>query len=507
MLHNRPPGVKQTVLTGIDLSAIGLYAGLVLAVGLYSGRGHQRAVDLQLGGRDLPLWAVLCSMVATELSAATFIGVPHAAFTGDWGYLQLACGALLGKWLVAFTIVPLYYRLRITTVYGFLAGRFGGATRRASALCFIGGRLLASGVRLFIAALAFSAATGSNLSSAIVICGLLAGLYTLTGGIRAVVWTDTIQAAVFLLGATMLLIGLSSAAPGGLAEILAWADDTHRSTILHTTPFWALASTQPFGVGLAGGFFLTVATHTTDHDMVQRLLCTRSGRSGGMALGLSALLNFPLTLLFLLIGTALAFSVTQAPPPFELGDTTQIVPLYALHQLPSGARGIVFAGLFAAAMSSLDSAICAMATTWTSDLAVRVEDDARTVRRTRWASAIFCGLLIACALAMAAYHRALATQSDAGGVLNLVEFALSSMTILYGGLLGIFSWALLRGRTRDGAGVCALVSGVAVGALLFLHPLALGQTYIAWAWWIPISAACTWLVLAIHTGATRNRLP
>ena len=121
------------MLTATDFSAIGLYAALVLAIGFYSGRGHQRSLDLQLGGRELPLWAVVCSMVATELSAATFIGVPHASFTGDWGYLQLACGALLGKALVGLLVVPLYYRLQITTVYEFLGDHFGDRTRRAAA--------------------------------------------------------------------------------------------------------------------------------------------------------------------------------------------------------------------------------------------------------------------------------------------------------------------------------------------------------------------------------------
>ena len=490
------------MLTATDFSAIGLYAALVLAIGFYSGRGHQRSLDLQLGGRELPLWAVVCSMVATELSAATFIGVPHASFTGDWGYLQLACGALLGKALVGLLVVPLYYRLQITTVYEFLGDRFGDRTRRAAAMAFIGGRLLASGVRLFIAALAFSAATSTDLRSAIVVCGAIAGLYTLVGGIRAVIWTDTLQAGVFLLGAGVLLSALITAAPGGLQEILSWAAGAERTTIFHTSPLFALASTQPFGVGLAGGFFLTLATHSTDHDMVQRLLCARSGRAGGTALGISALLNFPLTLLFLAVGTALAFSFASPEPPFELADRAQVVPLYALHALPAGARGIVFAGLFAAAMSSLDSAICAMATTWTHDLARPSANDRQTVRQTRWASAGFCVLLVGCALAMASYHQELATQPSGSGSLNLVEFALSSMTILYGGLLGTFGWALCGRSATDRAGVGALCGGALIGALLFLHPVLFGQTYIAWAWWIPISASSVWLMLALHSAVT-----
>ncbi len=175
----------------LDVIVFIAYAGALLAIGARSLRRNASGDELSLANRSLPTWAVLCSMTATELSAATFIGVPHAAYTGDWSYLQLAVGALAAKAVLARWVIPLYHRLGITTVYGFLSHRFGPQIRRAAALCFVMGRVLASGVRLFIAALALSAATGASLESAIIASGVLAGLYTSIGGIRAVVWTDT----------------------------------------------------------------------------------------------------------------------------------------------------------------------------------------------------------------------------------------------------------------------------------------------------------------------------
>lgn len=500
-------------MDAIDALALAIYAGAVLWIGLRVGGSRSDSADLQLAGRDLPAWAVLASLVATELSAATFIGVPAAAYAGDWSYLQFAIGALIGKLVVAALVIPLFYRLGIVTVYGLLAERFGPHTHRAAAACFIGGRILASGVRLFIAALAFAAVTGWSLEAAIIVCGLLAGAYTIRGGLRAVVWTDTLQAGVFLFAAAAILwilLGPDSLATGtgdarGISALTSWAETGQRMRIFHLDPLFSLASARPLGVGIAGGFFLTLATHSTDHDMVQRLLAARTGAAGSWALAASALLNFPLTLLFLMLGTAIAHAHSVAPPPYEVGDGSRILPLFALHQLPSGVRGLAFAGLFAAAMSSLDSAICAIATTWSVDLAAPARSDADAVRRMRRASAVVCGLLIVAALAMSAYHRALATATAAAPALSLVEFALSSMTVLYGGLLGVFAWAIVRRESSaDTAGIAGLMAGSGVGLLLFLHPIALGHSYIAWPWWIPLGAACALATTALVQRSTRG---
>ncbi|MBW2273620.1 MAG: hypothetical protein JRG96_10135 [Deltaproteobacteria bacterium] len=493
-------------MSAFDYTVIALYGALVLAIGLRVGRRHGDAEDLLLARRSLPTWAVLCSMVATELSAATFIGVPHAAYVGDWSFLQLAFGALLGKLAVATLVIPLYHRLGLVTVYGLLEERFGPHSRRAAAAAFVAGRLMASGVRLFIAALAFATVSGQPIESAIAISGVAAGAYTLAGGIRSVVWTDVAQGAVFVLGAGALLVALNAGPGGGLGEILSWADAEHRSRIFYWTPWISLSNARPFAVGVIGGFFLTLATHSTDHDMVQRLLTTRDGAAGGRALFGSALLNFPLTLLFLVIGTGIAFQTSVAPPAYDISDAARILPTFALHELPSGARGLVFAGLFAAAMSSLDSAICAIATTWVVDLSPVSPSRAGVSRRIRIAAAITTLLLIAAALAMAAYQRALSASGDGGPALNLVEFALSSMTILYGGLLGVFAVAVLGRRAgSDRSALIGLAAGCSAGLALFLHPLLLGEVVIAWTWWIPISAALA-ASITLLGGRRRDRL-
>ncbi|MBW2295306.1 MAG: hypothetical protein JRG94_23805 [Deltaproteobacteria bacterium] len=302
----------HSFVSDFDYIVIALYAGLVLGIGLWTARGRTAPQDLLLGDRSVPGWAVLLSMLATELSAATFIGVPVAAYSGNWSYLQLAFGALLGKLALARWVIPLYHRLEVVTVYGFLESSFGPQTRRAAAAAFAGGRILASGVRLFIAALAFSLVSEQSLETTIVACGVVSIAYTRVGGIRSVIWTDALQGAVFVLAVCALLWNVTNV-DGGIGAVFDWGAARGKTTIFQWTPFFTMSTSLGFGTALIGGFFLTLATHATDHDMVQRLLTTRTGGAGARALAVSGLLNFPLTLMFLFVGTGIAHHYAIAP--------------------------------------------------------------------------------------------------------------------------------------------------------------------------------------------------
>jgi SSS family solute:Na+ symporter len=480
-----------------DYVVIALYVACIVSIGLWASRGHTAASDLLLGRRSIPSWAVMASMIATELSAATFIGVPHAAYTGSWIFLQLAFGSMLGKLVIASIVIPLYHRTGVVTVYGFLELRLGPRARRTAAAAFAAGRVLASGVRLFIAALAFSVVGGWPISITIIATGAVALAYTRIGGIRAVIWTDTLQGLLFVIAAIAIVVTLCGGTIDGFTEILRWGQESGKTNVFVLEPFFSLSTSRSLGTAIAGGFFLTLATHATDHDMVQRLLTARSGRAGGWALAGSGLLNFPLSLGFLFIGTAIAHFYAITPPDYDISSSDSILPLFALHELAPGIRGLVFAGLLAAAMSSLDSAVCAIATTWVVDIFPTSADDqggdALAIRLQRVSTGVGAVLIVA-ALAMAAYHSRL--QSGSGGI-SLVEFALSSMTILYGGLLGVFTRAITSSRPGgDGPAVAGLVFGGAIGFLLFVHPAVFGETLIAWTWWIPISSIVAYLVSA-----------
>jgi SSS family transporter len=569
MLAIRASMVYRPPMHAVDWAIILAYGVVVAFIGLKVGRGHQSTEEFFLGGRRIPAWAALCSMVATELSAATFIAVPQNGYENAWWYLQYAIGSFIARVVLATWFLSLYYRLRLVTVYGFLRQRFGRRSELGSAWLFIGGRLVASGSRLFIAALAFATVTGFSVEMAILLAGTLAMAYTVWGGIRAVIWTDTLQGIVFLVAAATALCVIGTRVAGGLPSAWETAFEAGRLRVFHF-PDWLhagtaaedvwdwlargldhfyvshIAGSTSFVVAVMGGLFLTLATHGTDQDMVQRLLTTRSSRRGGWALVGSGLVKLPLDALFLAVGTGLWVFYRSPQAAFDgsydISDAERILPIFVMHEVPAGLRGLIFAGLFAAAMSSLDSALNSLATTWVVNIRPGRMDPRSQVVTTRWATLIFGMLLIGAAVGLVAYKSSIeaaeaaarlpameaalaefqragedpataarriheatirmhaATDALGSGRLDLISLALSSMSVFYGGLLGAFLVGLCTVRRGTDRSVLAgMLLGSLAGILLFLHPtpLFLGKVVIAWPWWIPIGAAVSFIVGAL----------
>jgi len=489
-------------MTPVDLLVICGYLLLVLIVGLRASGRSESTPDLLLAGRSISTRAVLFSLLATELSAATFISVPQFAYQRhSWAYLQFGLGALLAKIVLSRSLIPLYHRLGVKTVYGLIAKSFGGGAQRSTAVAFVVGRILASGVRLYIAAIAFSAVTHFSTGTSILICTAIAGTYSLVGGIRSVIATDAVQAVVFIGGALAMIWVAVGMIPGGAAQFFDWSGQQDAMQIFFWSgtstaegvsflPAW-LSEAMIFPAALIGGFFLTMATHGTDHDMVQRLLSARDDRSAGRALVASGIINLPVTALFLMVGSAIACNWNLTPPDFAI-DPDRVVPTFALQQLPSGLLGLVLAGLLAAAMSSLDSAICAISAAWTVDVLQRESrDSVKTMR--------IVSLVVTVLLAISAGGFALLMEKQWAAADDLISLALSSMTIIYGALLGVFLCAaFLPGRGSSGSSKVALLCGSSVGALLFLQKAIFGSVIIAWPWWIVITTPLTVLICSVQ---------
>lgn len=497
MIYSFYPSVMD-LLEPLDVFVICVYLLVVVGVGISVSRRAGGSEELLVAGKGISTPAVFLSLVATELSAATFIGVPQNSYiTASWAYLQFGVGALAAKVVLARTLVPLYHRLGVKTVYGLIHQRFGSLPRRCVALAFIVGRILASGVRLYIASIAVVTLTGFSIEVAVLVCALFAGVYSLLGGIRSVIATDSIQGFVFLGAAVSILIVVIHQIPGGLTGLLDWVSTTDSTRFL----FWPdassgadrgilgqlLADSRSLPAALIGGFFLTMATHGTDHDMVQRLLTCRDGHSAGRALVISGVINLPVTALFLSVGTAIACCWALSPPLYGIGDGSDVLPLFVIHEMPPGLFGLVLAGLLAAAMSSLDSAVCAIAATWTVDVSESSPVQQEKVVRTTT-------IVITLLLALAAISFAWLKEAGWAPADNLVELALSSMTIIYGALLGVFLCAgFVPGRGNRRSVIVGLFTGAICGALLFLQKPLLGidRPLIAWPWWIVITAPLT----------------
>lgn len=488
-------------MTNYDWVAVVLYLAGTIGIGLWLSRKQENLDDYFLGGRAIPWWAALLSMVATETSAATFLGAPEQGYTRNMTYLQFSIGTIAARFVLASVFIAAFYRLRVFTVYGYLTTRFGAPTQTTTAAVFLLGRLFASGARLFIAAIAIEVATGLSMRNSIVLLGVVAVAYTWVGGIKAVIWTDVVQAILLVGGGVIALFYLFSDVPLTVGQSLAFLSEHDKFRIFDIGGSW-LSNPYHIVPAVIGGFFLTMATHGTDHDMVQRLLTCRESRDGQRSLWVSGLVSVVVTTLFLGVGQMLFVYVQHLPAGDPMGIAADMLAdsgrnghfflHYIVSALPVGVTGLVLAAVFAAAMSSLDSAMSAMSATFVSDIYrqhVKPQgEEGHYLWVGRLSTVVIGVLLVGVALLVVHYYEA-NPQTD------LLSIALGVMTFFYGALLGIFLLGFLsrdRGNTWTNT-VGALSSIVAV-------ILVKQTTEVGWPWFIVIGTLVTFTIA--YTGRT-----
>jgi SSS family solute:Na+ symporter len=482
----------------LDLVVIAVYFILTLGVGLWTARRQSTAGDYFLGARDLPAWAVLLSIVATETSALTVISFPGIGARGDLTFLQVALGYLVGRAAVAAWLLPGYFRGEQETAYARLETRFGVGTRRLVSVVFLATRFLGDGVRIFAGSIPLALVTGWSIPVSIIAMGGVTLLYTWFGGLKAVVWADVVQLAVYVLGG-MVALGIAWQLAGGAPAALETARAAGKLRLFDFTV--NLTSTYTFLGGLVGGAMLSAASHGTDHLIVQRLLATRSLADARVALvgsGLMVVLQFTL---FLLVGSAI-WAAGLAPGEIP-GD--QLFPKFVVEHLPAGLAGLVVAGILAAAMGTHSSAINSLASSATHDLYASWtshRDPVHLLRVGRLFSAIWGSTLILGAL----FFHYLA----GGGDTPVVVLALSIASVTYGALLGTYllaaKWPRATGRDVVAAVLVTVVvmlvvvfaKGLAtLAGLAWLEPV--GR--LAWPWYVPLGT-----FLAVGTGVVASYL-
>ncbi len=363
----------------IDIGVLLLYFVIIIFIGLRMGRKEDNLEDFALGGRRIPWWAVLASLIAAETSAGTFFGTPGEGFAlRNYTYLQLAFGTIIGRILVSYIFIKPYYDYRVFSIYEYLTARFGVGSKNAASAVFMITRLLASGARLYVAAIALAlayemiAGVRPNQSqtlwiyvSATVVIVLLTAVYTTFGGIKAVIWTDLIQASI-MIGSALIALGLLySAIPGGWNEIVERHGPFKVSDLIATgldpaKTGWdqikgMFETEYTIFAGLIGAVFITMGTHGTDQDMVQRMLTAKDIRRSRRSLILSGLADIPIAFTFLSIGLLLWVYYQAHPDPTLPKTPNETFCHFILYEMPVGLRGLLIAGIFATAMGSLSS--------------------------------------------------------------------------------------------------------------------------------------------------------
>src|SRR3954469_10794475 len=275
-------------LNALDFVVIVAYLVGITLLGMYVGRRQRDAKDYFVADREIPWWAVLFSIVASETSALTFISIPGLAYLTNLGFLQVAGGYILGRIVVATVLLPRYYQGDLVTAYTLLETRFGYQTRRFTSVVFMVTRAMADTVRVFATAIPIALILEPVLEkkyampAAILVLGLLTVIYTYRGGMKAVVWTELVQAGVYLLGGISAVVLLGRAIPGGWSAILAQASAAGKLQAIDWCP--GLGRAPTVFAGVIGGAFLAMASHGADQLIVQRLLSSRSLRDAQVAI-------------------------------------------------------------------------------------------------------------------------------------------------------------------------------------------------------------------------------
>jgi len=453
-------------MNALDYAVVAAYLVAITAFGSYFARFQKNTRNYFLTDNSTPWWAICFTIVATETSTLTFIGVPASAYAGNWAFLQLAAGYVIGRIIVSILFLPRYFRGALVTSYQLLQERFGQSVSTVSAGLFLVTRSLADGIRLFATALVISIVTGIPVPATIVVLGLAMIVYTVRGGSAAVIWTDVVQMFVYVAGALVVFFALLNAIPGGWGEVVALGGAAGKFKVLDLS----LQPTKIYTLwaGLAGGVALTLATHGTDQFLVQRLLSADSPRSASRGLVLSGFIVFAQFTLFLLIGAMLFVYHQHFPLTAALPRNDAILPRFIVDQLPHGLVGFIIAAIVAAALSP---SINAMAATTMNDFYLkRVKtppDEARLLQLSKRFT-IFWGIV----QLLVALGAQWLDQS-------VLDAGLSVLSLTTGPVLGAFLVGVLTRR---------------VGATAMLIGMAVGAGVLSWVWYYA-AVGWTWFAL------------
>jgi SSS family transporter len=519
-----PTGAIESHFTALDWGVVMGYLLLTTVIGHALSGKNATIRDFFLGGRSLPWWAVSGSMIATEISALTFIGVPGGVFAlkGDWTYLQWGIGSIIARFIVGYWLVPLYYQKEIYSPYDFMGARLGEGVRRLVTGLFSLGAILGQSVRVLVTAIILTTVTGMPMNLCILCIGAFAVVWTLMGGMRTVIWTDVIQFLIFLFGGLLAFgwlcghLGWESiveinrhAGPDGGIDKMRIFD--------FTTPWNEPLLNYTFWVGVIAMPFQNVAAFGTDQLNAQRIFCCGSAREARKAVVWSSI-SLVTTLLMLAVGAGLfAWYHTKGMSPAEAAKFAEnsnfVFPVWITTVLPPGLTGLILAGAFAAAISSLDSVLAALSQTSLSAWYGRekLERDGHgpaMVFRSRVMVVVWAAVLSGFAILMAGGYA----QNENK---NLIDLAFGMVAYTYGPLLGVLLAAILPGRrSLNGliTGVCISVLIVAwvrpelrqlldaIGAHHLSQLLLDTRPRIADPWFYPINAAITLLCACLPLG-------
>lgn len=453
-----------------DYTVVLALIGISLFLGIFLGRKEENTNDFFLGGRNVPWWAAGMSFIATEISAVTIISVPAVAYMENWEYVQFFIGSFAARVVIAFLFIPAFYRYNCTSIYEFLRHRFGPETQYAGSVLFFITRILASAVRLMAACLAVSVLIGWHIIPTIFIFSIVSMVYITWGGIKAVVWTNVVQALTFIVGGIVAILFLLSQIDGGLGAVTEVAGAAGRLKIFNMGPEYgdtgiigyfknSFADPNIIWIAVLNGFFGSMAAFGTDQELMQRLLTVKTRRLSQKTMLLTPIGSFFVLITFLTIGCLLFTYYAQNPSLPVPEKLDKIFPHFISFSMPVFMKGLL---LSAIVMASIDSPLGSLSSSFVMDiyrpLIVRNAGEKHYLLVSRVSVVVFGVILGAIAYFFSHFEKILWLAFKIGGV-------------TYGALLGVFLLGLLTKRRANLANVAGMVSS----SLLMLVLLVLSE--------------------------------
>ncbi len=425
-------------MSAIDWFVVAIYAIIVIGIGIAASRKQNNTDEYFRGSRQLPWWAVGFSIIATSFSAASLLGGPGEGYNHGFLYLQLQLGDLIGYGLVILLFVPFFVRLNLTTAYEYLEKRFDGKTRSLGSLCFLLFVIARLGGLLYAASLVVATVTGLPLYMAILLVGIVSIIYTVAGGITAVVWTDVLQFAMIFIGLAAGIGTVMSGVSGGWTELWQAAGEGGKLAMVNLS--WEPTSIRSLPTALLAYGILAFAVAGTNQQSVQRYVCCENVSSARKAILLGWFSGFVGVAATLMLGVLLYgfYSLNTGLPNDIKPDG--ILSYFIVNEVPPGASGLLVAAIFAAAMSSIDSALHSLATCMTVDFYQRYSPSEPSESQSL---KVAQGLIVIWGILgiLSAFYVASTGES-------LLPFLVTYTTMFLGPLLGIFLMGVLVPRVN-----------------------------------------------------------
>ena len=457
----------QSLVGWQDFGVLAVLLLAMVAIGALFERRQTSTSEFFLGRRSIPAWAACLAFVATEVSAVTIIAVPATAFRENWQYLQIFLGSIAARLAIAFLFIPAFYKFDCTSIYQFLGRRFGRLTQSTAAVFFFVTRLLGSGVRLMAACLAVSVLLGWPIAPVIVVFIVVSILYMGLGGMRAVIWTNVIQALVIVAGGLATLAFLLSRIDGGMAGALALAEPAGKLSLFNWGPSLSdpsfarkfFSDPNVVWIALLNGLFGSTAAFGTDQDLMQRLLTVETRRSSQRTMLWTTGVSLFVLAIHLAIGTALFAFYAQHPAEPRPANLETIFPHFIGHVMPAWLRGLLLSSIV---LASIDSPLAALATSFVTDIyrplrdrLGRPSDDLHYLRASRLAIVGFGLILALLAFWFSSFDKILWLAFKIGGV-------------TFGSLLGVFLLGLTTRRRANRANLVAMIASAAIMLVLLI---------------------------------------